>query len=276
MSSVMTVRVPRGLRPGDLMTVRADGHEFSVCVPLGCGAGAMIEIDTTMCRPPSIDVELPIDAHEGDEMLVELDEGESFTFVVPNGSRPGSTISVELPNDDATEASGAGDVTETSGEWDSASELAAEPFLWPSLHHALKPQPEHQSPRPVRLGTRVETEFNVGEEVDVLRSDHTYTIGTIDATDPSSGTYTVRMNDGRIKWLVDEGDLRHLKAGAFRVGDKITATISPGSRGVPARIAGFDDDSGTYSVMVRASAETCAKLYCGIADDEIAGRAGEP
>ena len=44
----------------------------------------------------------------------------------------------------------------------------------------------------------------VGLMVEVLRSDGRYTRGTIDATDSDGLTYTVRLDDGRIKYLVEE------------------------------------------------------------------------
>ena len=40
--------------------------------------------------------------------------------------------------------------------------------------------------------------------MEVLRSNGAYTRGTIDASDYASGTFTVRMDDGRVKYLVEE------------------------------------------------------------------------
>ena len=70
-------------------------------------------------------------------------------------------------------------------------------------------------------------------------------MGTILETDHTSGTYTVEVG-GRVKYMVEESDLGHTHAGAYLTGDDVTVRLGPRER--EARVAGYDDDDGTYSV----------------------------
>ena len=56
---------------------------------------------------------------------------------------------------------------------------------------------------------------------------------------------TVRMSDGRLKYLVDEGELGHVWAGDYRTGEVVT--VRRGTQKFDARVAGHDDDEGTYT-----------------------------
>ena len=51
-----------------------------------------------------------------------------------------------------------------------------------------------------------------GLGVEVLRTDGRRTWHD-KSTDYDSGTYTVRMTNGQLKWMVEEEDLRHYRAG---------------------------------------------------------------
>ena len=50
--------------------------------------------------------------------------------------------------------------------------------------------------------------------------------------------------------MVDEEDLQHLIAGQYRIGDAVSVHLARGGsrREREGRIAGYDDDDGTYSV----------------------------
>ena len=65
--------------------------------------------------------------------------------------------------------------------------------------------------------------------------------------DAASGTCTVRMDDGRLKYLVEMDDLRHFRAGAFHTGD----IVSHEATGMAAAVAEFDEDSDTYTLLLR-------------------------
>ena len=81
----------------------------------------------------------------------------------------------------------------------------------------------------------------------VLRSSGEYSRGRIDGADAASGTCTVRMDDGRLKYLVEMDDLRHFRAGAFHTGD----IVSHEATGMAAAVAEFDEDSDTYTLLLR-------------------------
>ena len=90
-----------------------------------------------------------------------------------------------------------------------------------------------------------------------------YSRGTIDGIDEHGLTYTVRMDDGRVKHLVEEEDLRHFRAGAFHVGDRVGVVLPSG--GEPATIAEYDEDSESYTVVLQRS----GKRETFITDDMI-------
>ena len=103
--------------------------------------------------------------------------------------------------------------------------------------------------------------------MEVWRSNGQWSRGTIDEVDDASCTCTVRMEDGRLKYLVEETELRHYRAGAFDVGDMVNARLGGDAAGLTrAAIAGYDDDSATYSLLLRGG-----KRVFFVAEDEIEG-----
>ena len=59
--------------------------------------------------------------------------------------------------------------------------------------------------------------------------------------------------DSSIKYLVEEEDLSHFRAGKYHTGDKVIATIEGRER--KARVANYDDDYGTYTVRLQDGEE---------------------
>ena len=112
--------------------------------------------------------------------------------------------------------------------------------------------------------------FFIGLGVEVLRTDGRRTFGTIESTDYDSGTYTVRMTNGQLKWMVEEEDLRHYRAGKYHTGDLVIVKgcerIRDGKM-CEARIAGYDEYNRNYSVrlkdgtIVTAVDLSCLKLH---------------
>jgi len=250
MTETWLYRVPAGCSSGDLISVTADGAEFTVLCPDGLISGDMMEVSLPVdtSRLPSVDVELPPGVIPGDELFLEH-EGCSFSFLVPDehlwrrgvGRRGSHEVEVELP--ELLPPS-----TESSGDWsDELAEMEGHAHGLASDCESERSGRSH-IPSAARPPSR-STAFSVGEEVEVLRSNGGRTHGTVDAADFESGTYTVRMLDGRVKYLVDEEDLRHYRAGAYHVGDQVTMRLQPQCIAQPARITGFDDTSNTYSLV---------------------------
>ena len=101
----------------------------------------------------------------------------------------------------------------------------------------------------------------VGLSVEVLRTNGTYTRGTIDAVDSESSTYTIRMDDGRTKYMVEEEDLRLYRVGGFTAGDRVRLRSHKEQL---ATIAEYDDDSETYSLILADG-----RRMHFVSDDEI-------
>ena len=96
--------------------------------------------------------------------------------------------------------------------------------------------------------------FEVGVDVEVLRTNGTYSRGRIDGADYDSGTFTIRMDDGRLKYFVEQDDLRHYRIGAYRTGHVVSVCWGSGRKQqgqqAQAMLCGYDDESETYTVAL--------------------------
>ena len=224
---MMEVDVPAGLCAGDEMCVMVGDQELVVLVPAGCMAGDTIKINVPPSEPAAllVDVVVPPTSRPGEQLEVTID-GTTMTFTVPKDCVPGSPVSIAIPQhakyaDNEAGSSSATDLPSTS--------------LLPSVAQPGLGEAPPQS------------KFWVGLEVSVLRTDGRRTFGIVEATDWASATYTLRMNDGRMKHMVGEADLEHLWAGKYRTGDPVTVRM--GRRSREGRITSHDDEDGTYGVI---------------------------
>jgi hypothetical protein len=264
MDGTVVVTVPEGLMPGDEMNVSAGDQEFVVVVPPGCFAGSAIEVALPPPEPQGsfMDVDLPPDCRPGDELTVDIDGTGPVTFTVPDDCQ--SPVRIALPG----KISIYGDLP--------ANGVAGQP------DQSLNLPPESPAARDVGTGahrvyqdpTSVEwvgsNGFFIGLGVEVLRTDGRRTFGTIEATDYLGGTYTVRMTNGQMKYMVEEEDLRHYRAGKYHTGDLVIVKGEPRIRDgkmCEARIAGYDEYDARYSVrlndgqIVRDVQLDCLKLH---------------
>ena len=264
------VQVPSGVQPGQEMTVTLGEQEFLVEVPPGCESGSMIEVvlpsfeapmHSTVIVENTVDVEVPPGCGAGDELMVTTDSG-SFAFTVPDDYVAGSPVIVAVPpaleaDDDALADSytprAGGDEPRTRHPYpvfeDETSAAQAPAHSTPNRRSKRLTTEaacvEHDKPVPHVF--EPQCKFWVNLEVEVLRTDGRRTCATIQATNYSSGTYTIKTHDGRMKYFVEEEDLAHLWAGKYRTGDAVRVRF--GQRERDARIAGHDDEDGTYSVI---------------------------
>lgn len=262
------VVVPSSCAEGDEMIVDISGVEYTVTVPLGALPDSCIDIllptndgggGNELC------VEVPPEAQAGDEVVVESG-GQSFAVTVPLDLLPGDTFLVQLPPSPPPAC------------------LLCEGFNSAKLHASPLPLRPPTPPPP----TPPPTLLVVGLAVEVLRSNGSYTRGTIEAADAASATYTILLEDGRLKYFVEQADLRQYRAGAFKAGDAVrvdlTSGSSSGSWGMSsdssggsssdsiggstaqeAVIAEYDEESESYTIILRASGERVAF----VTDDEI-------
>ena len=209
---LMQVEIPAGLVPGDQMSVSADGGSFLVVVPDGCRGGDVLEVNLPVDDVPAaaatelVQVTIPNDCFAGDPLSVQAAWGGVFEVVVPAGLLPGDVMEVELPTEEAASSEPGTDAradTPTSAEEAVPSTAESE---YAGLH---------------KLGSRVS----------VLRTNGTYSPGTIRDYDYLSDTYTLELDGGALKYLVDEDsiaplDYRPAKAGEHFVGRRVQARIA--------------------------------------------------
>jgi hypothetical protein len=89
------VRVPDGCFPGDLMSVEVGNISYDVTVPTNTAPGDTIEILLPRLSQ-EVDVVVPQGVRPGEIVLIELDSG-SFEVRVPAGAFPGMVVRVDLP-----------------------------------------------------------------------------------------------------------------------------------------------------------------------------------
>lgn len=278
-----TVLVPDGCRPGDEMLIDVDGMLYTLAVPAGLMGGQPFEVsvpckgllaiaeqyeeqmsrpasieppgifpgDDTLAeeqieeqssRPASIDVVIPEGLFPGDEFFVEC-ECDTFAVSVPIGYAAGEDLNVQLPSlasefdEDPVMEAELGEEpmpptwTNNSSECNSSegSGKGDEDMLFPSSRM-----------------------FIVGMHVQVYRSNGSWSTGRIDAKDAASETYTIRMEDGRVKYLVEECDILPERAGAYFMGAVVSVARERQGRQLVMRaaISEYDEESETYSVML--------------------------
>ena len=225
------VLVPEGCTAGMLIDIEVSGGRYlQLRIPEGCTEGMMLEVEEQIeavqdepelsldeepelqrLQPRYIDIVVPEDTLPGDEIIVEDPAtGYSYAVCVPKGCASGSSLNIQLP-----------------------FEPAHEP-------------PQEAANACVGIGSQYSL-FCIGMAVEVYRSNGSWTRGCIDASDEASGTCTVRMEDGRIKFMVEQEDLRHYRAGAFLTG----AAVAVQRRGTIVRgiILEYDDASESYLVQ---------------------------
>lgn len=196
---LMTVAVPEGLSSGDQMTVSADGQEFTVFVPEGCRAGDEVSVDLPVveqspgadCTMERVQVEIPVGVTVGEAFDVVAAWGGTFTVAVPEDCAAGDVIEIELPAAPASETGG--DAVAAGGGGSSADPAAA------SVRDASAAGSHEWASGPMHP---------VGKHVSVLRTNGSYSPGVVVDYDGVSGTYTVELPGGLLKYLVEEVSAR--------------------------------------------------------------------
>ena len=93
--------VPAGVSQGETFQVHVGATDFDVVVPDGCGEGMKLELELPSIEDTNtqamIEVEVPDGCFAGDEIMVETPDGGTVAVVVPEGSSPGTLLSVALP-----------------------------------------------------------------------------------------------------------------------------------------------------------------------------------
>eukprot|EP00930_Biecheleria_cincta_P062133 TRINITY_DN4763_c0_g1_i4.p1 TRINITY_DN4763_c0_g1~~TRINITY_DN4763_c0_g1_i4.p1 ORF type:complete len:4247 (+),score=977.42 TRINITY_DN4763_c0_g1_i4:998-12742(+) len=132
--STVEVRIPFGVRPGDVFFADVNGQQVEVTVPGGAKPGQSIRVEAPAKASPAarssplgnrgnepslmsrmapapepakriemVPVEIPVPdmCRPGDTFYAQVD-GEEYAVTVPAGSRPGATITLEVPRQAST------------------------------------------------------------------------------------------------------------------------------------------------------------------------------
>jgi len=221
---LLQVETPAGVGPGDLFHIEHSGLLFEICVPDGVHEGQFIEVDLpleeaqqdlladTDAPPPELlEITVPPNAEGGAEILVEHGALQ-FYVTVPAGLVAGDLLTVEVP-------------LATGHDLDEVPPLPSKAPADPTSAEAedeVKPLRRRRRERKVSAGFESWASFPNGttgkfdrlQEVEVYRTDGTWTPATVLTHYDASDTYDVQLRDGQIKYLVESDGLRHIKARA--------------------------------------------------------------
>ncbi|KAL1496208.1 hypothetical protein AB1Y20_016439 [Prymnesium parvum] len=253
---LLQVETPAGVGPGDLFHIEHSGLLFEICVPDGVHEGQFIEVDLpleeaqqdlladTDAPPPELlEITVPPNAEGGAEILVEHGALQ-FYVTVPAGLVAGDLLTVEVP-------------LATGHDLDEVPPLPSKAPADPTSAEAedeVKPLRRRRRERKVSAGFESWASFPNGttgkfdrlQEVEVYRTDGTWTPATVLTHYDASDTYDVQLRDGQIN---ESDGLRHIKVGGFNKHQAVK--VLDQKEWVWARVDDFylDDSSmyGTYS-----------------------------
>ena len=307
MASPIRVVLPNDVVEGDEVTINSPAGDFNIVVPPGCAGGSEIDVQVPRSSPVTVTVLVPSGCLPGDEITVDYD-GFDFPVILPSDSIEGMPIDVLLEMQDMLDAPPAdAEYSWTSRDPTPRATPIATPVSTPQPSPASRRPPvAHMSPASRRPPAIVATlspscgrppqkvppsrpslppppppppppplprlsTFCVGLSVETLRTNGTWTRAVIDAVDPPSGTFSLRMDDGRFKYMVEESDIRHFRAGAFNTGDVVLARLGTGIGAAAlsrAAVAEYDDESESYTLL---RPDGTRAFF--ITNDDIVGRA---
>ncbi|KAL1512413.1 hypothetical protein AB1Y20_005669 [Prymnesium parvum] len=198
------VIVPEGCAAGESFLVETDdGGTFSVLVPPDGYPGMPLLLELPDAQP--LEVIVPSGVFPGDSFLVEH-AGETFSVEVPDGCEPGSPMRVDVPRAppcvaESGEARASADgkgrpasLTVDATEEKPKGKLALSLALFGGLS--------------LNLSLDATARFHLGQQVEVYRTDGYWSLATVREFEPYGFTYTVELEDGRMKYLVEEEELR--------------------------------------------------------------------
>lgn len=198
----LNVVVPDGCYPGDeIVVTHRNREQFFVIIPEGVGPGDMMYVDVPVEQPAlKVEVNVPAGCFAGDSFNVDWD-GHTFAVVVPDGCGPEDLLTVDVSdppmNEEYKDTHNAEPPPPTATTPPAA---AAEP---PTVK-----APELSDDSDSDDDAAGAAKFGVGAPVECMRTDGSWTLATVVEYDENGCTYTVALADGRLKYFVEEEDLR--------------------------------------------------------------------
>ena len=233
----LTVIVPPDLTPGDTFMVVSEGRDFAVTVPEGIAGNVAIEVDlplgptagSSSSDGPAterVEVTIPDGVRAGEPFTVAATWVGLFEVIVPDGLGPGDLIEIELPT-------GLAECTELG----------------------LAPSAEASSSRAVAMASGT---YSVGEHVQVLRTDGSWSPAEVIDWDAMSDTYTVRLTaTNQLKYMMSDSEIQPRnfqveRCGEHFVGRRVQVpTVGAESRDeVMGEIRSFDPVNRTYDILM--------------------------
>ena len=186
-----------------------DGNAVDITVPEGCGGGEIIcvSVPQSHAPPPAdlvpVDVIVPDGVYGGSTFSVEY-AGGVFDIVCPDGCGPGSAIVVDLPSAPMPPEQPApaplprSDKENLPEGFEKIGKTGKGLALSLNIGGGIK----------LSLALATQGKYRVGQQVEVLRSDGTWSLASVKEYDCKAVNYTVMLPDTRLKHMVEEEDLR--------------------------------------------------------------------
>ncbi|KAL3909762.1 MAG: hypothetical protein SGPRY_009313 [Prymnesium sp.] len=201
--------IPDGYGPGDEFLVETeDGRQFQVVVPPDTLPGMSVTIE--LSDPPALlDVLVPSGLVAGDEFLVEH-EGAQFSVIVPEGCGPGSLMQVDVPSGSAVPSLASSRKQSFVIEQPNASKEKGRAVEAVSAVTVEADRPKSKLTLSLalmgglclNLKLSAKPKFYVGDQVEVYRTDGYWSSATVCDFEEYGFTYTVELDDGRMKYMV--------------------------------------------------------------------------
>jgi hypothetical protein len=198
------VVVPEGVDPGDQLLVTHAGQSFHVEVPDGCGPGSALTVRIPQPRSP-----LPAGGGEGEERArvggAENEDPQCTSPPAERGSDPKGAATVGRHSPELKVASPAS--PPVADVADPLVGRAGEALL-PKKKKGYSLDLKICGGLSISLAVQTAAKYAVGSRAEVLRSDGGWSACTVREYEWQGVTYTVALDDGRLKYMVEEEDLR--------------------------------------------------------------------
>ena len=241
------VVVPDGLGPGDDFIIGVEGKEFNVSCPEDAYGGMEIELMLPSGEGDGVEhhddsiaatlvVVVPEECSPGDYFVVTTTgpSGEDITFetIVPNACYGGQEVEVRVP------------LAELQDPLQAAAPLGKREYRRRSTEEVEEAEEDLEALLRTRVGA-----FTTFSRLMVERNDGSWTKGAhVEGYDYYGDTYTVRLPDGQLKYLVERVSLREERVGTFARGQAVRVVVRGAS--CYCTVEDYDDEHDFYNLRV--------------------------
>ena len=209
-----------------------------------------------------MEVTVPAGLQAGDTLTVlSIDGHHTFDMLIPPGTAPGSVIRVEVEyrrvEVEVPDGVETGSAFRVQSPWEAFFEVDCPPGCSPGDMIVVDLPVWIPMPMPAATATAKsedsQSTSTAGRRVQVMRSNGSWSPATVVAYDELSATYTVRLDNGALKHLVEESDIQAVgytppKAGMHYEGRHVQVCVDQAKGWEDASIRSFDVCERTYTV----------------------------